>query len=388
MTEYPSIADLEKRARRRMPRYAWEYLDSGTGSEECLDRNRAAFRSVTLIPRFLKGAIEPDTTTRLFGTTYAAPFGVAPIGLSGLMWPRAESLLAASANRSGIPYALSTVGNETPEVIGPIAGEMGWFQLYPPRDGDLRRDLLRRAADAGFKTLLVTADVPVSSRRERQVRAGLTIPPKITPRMLYRSALRPRWSLATLRAGPPRFRTLEAYAGAAEMRQVAKFVGDKLGGTLSWDYLEETRREWAGPLVLKGILDVGDARRAVDAGVDGIVVSNHGGRQFDGAPASLSVLPEIKQEVGSQIAVLFDSGVRGSLDIARAIAMGADFVLLGRAFIYGVAALGSQGGDHTAAILKDELRNVMIQLGCRSIGELSKVPWHSDAGGRVAGPES
>ncbi len=386
MAKYPTISDLEKRARRRIPHYAWEYLDSGTGSEECLKRNRDAFERVSLVPRFLKGEIKPDTETELFGTTYAAPFGVAPIGLSSLMWPKCEMILAASANKSRIPYTLSTVANEAPEVIGPIAGEMGWFQLYPPRDDELRRDLLQRAGDAGFKALLVTADVPASSRRERQIRAGLTIPPKITPQMLYRSAIRPRWSLETLRAGQPRFRTLEKYVGAAEMRQVAKFVGDKLGGTLSWEYLEETRKEWRGPLVLKGILDCDDARRAVDAGVDGIVVSNHGGRQFDGAPASLCVLPEIKRAVGSKTAVLFDSGVRSALDIARAIAMGADFVLLGRAFMFGVAALGRRGGDHTVAILKEELENIMTQLGCRSIGDLAEISWHRDANGRTGNP--
>ena len=373
--DLPTIADFAARARRRMPHFAWEYLDSGTGAEECLDRNRAALARVALVPRFLRGPFEPSIETTLMGERYAAPFGIAPVGLSSLMWPRAETILARTAARCRIPYVLSTVANEAPEAIGPAAAGMGWFQLYPPRDEALRKDLIERAREAGFTALVVTADVPTGSRRERQVRAGLSIPPKLTPRMLYWSAIRPRWSIETLRAGQPRFRTLEKYLAASEMRQVTRFIGKSLGGTLSWDYLAETREEWPGPLVLKGILHAEDAKRAVDVGVDAVAVSNHGGRQLDGAPAPIDVLPEIRQAVGEDATLLFDSGVRSALDVARAIALGADFVMLGRAFIYGVAALGDAGGDHTASILVDELKNVMTQLGCRDLDELARAGW-------------
>lgn len=379
INDYQSISDLAKRARRRIPHYAWEYLDCGTGLEECLARNRADFERIVLVPRFLKGQLAPNIETELFGVSHAAPFGIAPVGLAGLIWPKAEIMLANCAARNRLPCVLSTVANETPEVFGPIAGDMAWFQLYPPRDLDLRRDLLTRVRDSGFKVLVVTADVPMSSRRERQERVGLTAPPRITPRMLYWSAIRPRWALETLMTGPPRFKTLEKYTGAAQLRQVSKFFSENLGGTLSWDYLKEVRDEWRGPLILKGLLHPRDAEIAIDAGVDGISVSNHGGRQFDGAPSALSVLPEIKRTVNGRAKVIYDSGVRNALDIARAIALGADFVLLGRAFMFGVAAFGEKGGDHVSAILKDELVNIMHQMGCASVEQLSSADWRDQA---------
>ena len=247
---------------------------------------------------------------------------------------------------------------------------MGWFQLYPPRRANIRRDLIHRARDAGFTTLLVTADVPIASRRERQVRAGVVVPPKITPRMLYRCMVRPAWSMATLAAGSPRFRGLEKYIDGSDMRDMLTFIGQELGGSLDWDYLDAVRQEWDGPLVLKGILTSAEAERAVALGFDGIMVSNHGGRQFDGAPAAIDALPAIAYAVGARTKVLFDSGVRGGLDIARALALGADFILLGRAFMYGVAALGRRGGDHVADLLKADLINNMIQLGCTTTAEL------------------
>tara|TARA_B100001115_G_C15822414_1_gene409074 strand:- start:303 stop:1277 length:975 start_codon:yes stop_codon:yes gene_type:complete len=318
----------------------------------------------------MKGAFEPQLTTRLFNIDYAVPFGISPVGLTALMWPRAERILARAAAVYRFPYTLSTAATEAPETIGPLADGMGWFQLYPPRQADIRRDLIHRARDAGFTTMLVTADVPIASRRERQVRAGVVVPPKITPRMLYRCMVRPAWSIATLVAGSPRFRGLEKYINGSDMRDMLTFIGQELGGSLDWDYLDAVRQEWDGPLVLKGILTSAEAERAVALGFDGIMVSNHGGRQFDGAPAAIDALPAIAHAVGGRTKVLFDSGVRGGLDIARALALGADFILLGRAFMYGVAALGRRGGDHVADLLKADLINNMIQLGCTTTAEL------------------
>ena len=367
---YPAVVDLQKKAKKRIPHFAWEYLDSGTGIEECQARNRQAFSKVNLVPKFMQGELKPDITTRLFGIDYSAPFGIAPVGLTGLMWPNAEKILAQTANRNRIPFSLSTVGTETPESIGPIVNGMGWFQLYPPRRKELRQDLLSRAQDSGFTTLVVTADVPVSSRRERQIRAGVSVPPKINGRTLFHCAIRPAWTIATLLYGPPRFRLLEKYLDAGSMRHMVNFIGQELGGTLDWHQLQTMRDEWDGPIILKGLLDVSQARQAADIGVDGIVVSNHGGRQFDGGPAALDVLPAIKNEIGNRIKILFDSGVRTGLDIARALALGADFVLLGRAFMYGIAALGKEGSDHVVNILSKDLENNMIQLGCRKVSEL------------------
>lgn len=370
LNRYPSIEDLRRRAKGRIPHFAWEYIDSGTGADECMRRNRAALQAVTLVPEFMKGAFEPQLTTRLFETDYAVPFGVSPVGLTALMWPRAERILARAAARHRFPYTLSTAATEAPETIGPLAEGMGWFQLYPPRRTDIRQDLIARARDSGFTTLLVTADVPVASRRERQVRAGVVVPPKITPRMLYRCMVRPTWSLATLVAGSPRFRGLEKYIDGSDMRDMLSFIGQELGGSLDWAYLEAVRQEWDGPLVLKGILTTGEAERAAAIGFDGVMVSNHGGRQFDGAPAAIDVLPAIAEAVGQRTKILFDSGVRGGLDIARALALGADFVLMGRAFMYGVAALGRRGGDHVAELLKADLINNMTQLGCATLDQL------------------
>lgn len=370
LNRYPSIADLRRQAQKRIPHFAWEYLDSGTGADECMRRNREALEAVQMVPQFMKGAIEPDVETRLFGVDYAMPFGVSPVGLTGLMWPRAERILARAAATQRFPYTLSTAATEAPEIIGPLTNGMGWFQLYPPRRPDIRRDLLQRARDSGFTTMLVTADVPIASRRERQLRAGVVVPPKITPLMLYRCAIRPAWSLATLIAGRPRFRGLEKYLDGGDMRDMLTFIGKELGGSLDWEYLQAVRDEWDGPLVLKGVLNTAEAERAVSMGYEGIMVSNHGGRQFDGAPAAISVLPTIAAAVGDRAKILFDSGVRGGLDIVRALALGADFVLLGRAFMYGVSALGRRGGDHVAQILLADLQNNMIQLGCKTIGEL------------------
>lgn len=370
ISRYPAIADLRNRARQRIPYFAWEYLDSGTGADQCMQRNEAALAAVTMVPEFMKGVLEPDLTTSLFGTDYSVPFGVAPVGLTGLMWPRAERILATAAGVHGFPYTLSTAATEAPETIGPLANGMGWFQLYPPRRQEICLDLLQRAKDSGFTTLLVTADVPIASRRERQVRAGVRVPPKITPRMLWGCARRPVWSIATLVAGTPRFRGLEKYIDGGDMRDMLSFIGEGLGGTLDWTYLEAVREAWDGPVVLKGVLDVAEALQAVAIGYDGVMVSNHGGRQFDGAPAAITVLPVIARAVGHQAKVLFDSGARSGLDIARALALGADFVLLGRAFMYGVAALGARGGHHTAGILHADLSNNMIQLGCATLAEL------------------
>ncbi|PWR00377.1 alpha-hydroxy acid oxidase [Leucothrix pacifica] len=369
--KYPAISDLEYKAKRRIPHFAWEYLDSGTGVEDCVPRNRAAFSDVILTPKFMQGVFEPETKTSLFGVDYDLPFGVAPVGLTGLMWPAAEKILAKSAAQYRIPYTLSTVATEAPESIAPLVDGMGWFQLYPPRREALRKDILKRAKDNGFTTLVVTADVPTGSTRERQTRAGVTVPPKTGLRTVFHSAMRPRWTMETLRYGQPAFRGLEKYLDAKDMQNMTAFMVKELGGSLDWDYLKLVRDEWDGPIVLKGILDVEQAKMAVAAGLDGVVVSNHGGRQCDGVPASLHVLPEIKAAVGDDIKVLFDSGVRTGLDIIRAIALGADFVLLGRPFMYGVAALGHAGGNHVIEILSNDLRNNMSQLGCRRLDEFA-----------------
>ena len=370
MQRYPAIGDLRARARRRIPRFAWEFLDSGTGEDDAVRRNRDAFSAVTLVPRFMQGEFEPDIATTLFGTRYAAPFGVSPVGMNSLVWPGTDRILAAAAARHRIPYSMSTVANDTPERLGTLANGMGWFQLYPPRDAAIRADLLARARDSGFTTLLVTVDVPAISRRERQMRAGVGAGFRLTPAMAWQCALRPAWSLATLREGRPRVPGLERYAPGGDLQRFLAFVGSVLNGTFDWRYVDGLRRDWDGPLVLKGVLDPRDAEEAVARGVDGVLVSNHGARQFDGAPASIAALPRVADAVAGRASVLLDSGVRGGLDIARALALGADFVLLGRAFMYGVAALGECGADHTVRLLVEDLKTNMSNLGCPTLASL------------------
>ena len=371
MDRFPAIRDLERRARRRIPSFAWTYLESGTGGDVARDNNITAMQTVQFRPQFLKGPLEPQISTTLFGVTYNAPIGIAPVGLTGLIWPGADSALATTAARARIPYVLSTVATTSPERAGPLADGMGWFQLYPPRDDDLRQDLLERAAASGFTTLVVTADVPSPSRLERQRKAGITVPPKVGPKLVAQAALHPVWTRELVRHGMPRFLGLEPYIDAASMKRTAGFVGASLGGTLSWRYLEELRSLWDGPLVVKGILDPDDAVNCVESGADAVWVSNHGGRQLDGALASISALPGIAERVNGAVPILFDSGIRDGLDIARALALGADFCFAGRPFLFGLGALGTTGPHHTLAILKDGLTNTMHQLGVVETSELA-----------------
>lgn len=365
---YPSIPYLAARAKQRMPFFAWEYLDSGTGPEDGVARNEAAMRALQIVPRMLAGRYEPELECSMFGRNYAAPFGVAPVGMSGMMWPQAEIFLARAAKAANIPYCLSCVAAETPETVGPIAGDNGWFQFYPTSDDTVRDDMLKRAKAAGFKVLVVTIDVPVSSTRERQLHAGLSVPPQKTWRTFLRAAIRPAWTMATLQHGIPRLHTLESYAGDAE--NLKDLLNRVLNAQPDWDYLARLRDAWEGPMIVKGIMAAQDATRAVDAGADAIVVSNHGARQIDGAPASIDMLPEVVAEVGGKTKILFDSGLRGGLDIARALALGADFCLLGRPFLFAVGALGEAGAAHAMTLLKDDLRNNMLQMGARTIEEL------------------
>lgn len=367
---YPRVSDVAKKANKRIPHVAWEYLDSGTGAEQLLAKNKSSFHNLQFIPRFCKGEFNANISTKLFGVDYAAPIGIAPVGLTGLMWPKVEHYLAATAKRLRIPYTLSTVATETPEVIGQHVGDMGWFQLYPPKDASIRDSLLQRAQDAGFTTLIITADVPMASRRERSKKAGLAIPPKISPKLVWDGITHPSWTWATLKHGLPRLRTVEHYTNTKDMKFTSGFVGNRLGGSLDWSYCEDVKKQWNGPVVIKGILHEEDAKKAVEIGLDGIYVSNHGGRQFDGAITAFQALPKIVDAVKGKVPILFDSGIRTGLDVMKALYLGADFVLAGRPFVQGVAGLGPIGGDHIAHILSDDLKNNMVQLGAKNLKDL------------------
>jgi L-lactate dehydrogenase (cytochrome) len=368
---YPALSDLAARAQRRIPRFVWEYLDSGTGAEATKARNRTALDKVGLMPSVLHGEFKPDLSTTFLGADLRLPFGMAPVGMSGLMWPDAERLLARAAKRLGIPYCLSTVAAASPEDVQDVLGPHGWFQMYPPRDEEIRRDMLRRARAAGFGTLVLTVDVPVASRRERQTRSGLTNPPRLTPRLLAQVAMRPAWAMGMARKGMPNMRMLDAYTTkSTENLPVNAHVGYLLRTSPDWDYVKWLRDAWEGPFVVKGILRATDAERLQKLGVDAIWVSNHAGRQFDASPGTIEVLPAIRR--ATSLPIIFDSGVQGGLDILRAMASGADFVMLGRAWHYALAALGPEGPDHLAHILKADMAANMGQLGTPTLRDLPK----------------
>ena len=378
MLKYPRLTDLEKKAKRRIPPFMFAYLDAGTGRDFAKDANEAAYREISLTPQFLRGRVAADTSTTLLGKVYGAPFGVAPIGLSSTIWPGAEQILARAAKAHNFPYALSTVAGDSIERVSKVGGDITWFQLYPPADRDMCLDMMRRARECGVETLVVTADVPAPSRRERMRLSGGPVGSRgksmYTPRVIMQSMSRPEWALRLLANGGPRFRNIEPYSDKFGGMGVTEFIGSQLNGGLDWDYLDIIRDRWPGKLLLKGILHGQDAERAARAGVDGLVISNHGGRQLDAAPHPLHQLPHIRAVVGNKMPLIVDSGIRSGLDVAKAIASGADFALIGRSFLYAVAALGKRGGEHAATVLIEELQDVMRQLGVASIDGFSDVP--------------
>ena len=371
--KYPAISDLKAKARKRIPHFVWEYLDSATGKEATLARNRDKLDEVLFHPSILHGEFTPDLSVEFLGKRYPLPFGVAPVGMSGLIWPGAERSLARAAAKAGLPYSMSTVATQTPEDVAPHLGESAWFQMYPPRDPDIRTDMMARAKTAGFDTLIMTVDVPVASRRERQTRGGLTQPPKLTGRLAMQATMRPVWLNGIRQTGMPRMKLMDGYAENAKlgdkMRSTTEHVGYLLRTSPDWDYVARLREEWDGPLIVKGVSRGADAERLESLGVDALWVSNHAGRQFDASRATIEMLPEVRQ--ATRLPVIFDSGIEGGLDILRALALGADFVMMGRAWHYALGALGEEGPAHLVDILAKDMASNMGQLGAHNLSDLA-----------------
>jgi isopentenyl diphosphate isomerase/L-lactate dehydrogenase-like FMN-dependent dehydrogenase len=360
-----SIDDLRTRARRRLPRAAFDFLDGGAEGERGLARNREAFDRVCLVPRYLTGIERRNRSVELFGRRYAEPFGIAPTGLPGLIWPGVDIALAEAAAAANIPATLSTPATAAIEDVAKAAPNHMWFQLYVPREKRIADDMVRRARDAGMGALLVTIDIPTAAKRERDLRNQLVMPLRPTLRHFYDLFRCPAWALAQLRHGQPRLANYAAYVPPSTKPQALRdFTAGQNRRGLDWAEIDRLRALWPGPFLVKGVMAVPDALAAVEHGCDGIVVSNHGGRQLDSAPATIEVLPDIAKAVGGRLKVLFDSGVRRGADIAKALALGADFVLVGRATLYGMAAGGRPGIDRAIDILRDEFDRTLAQIGC------------------------
>lgn len=380
---HPSIEDLRKTARQRIPKFAFEYLDSATGRELGLKVNRDALDSIGFMPQVLCGRTQADLQTTFLGQTFDLPFGIAPIGMSGLMWAGAERMLAKAAVAHNIPFSLSSVAVASPEDVAPFIGNNGWFQHYPVNSAELRRAMLPRIKSAGFHTLIITVDVPEESRRERQRRANLTVPPKADLKTLFQMASRPAWCLAQLREGVmPRMRFFDDYV-PSRGRESFTHAGALIRGIPDWTYLRELRHEWDGKLIVKGVLRPQDAKKMVAEGADCIWVSNHSGRQFEAGPAVIDQLPKIRDAVGRDVPLIYDSGISWGLDVMRALAKGADFVMVGRAFQFATAAFGAKGIDHLIHILKADITANMSQLGAEKTGKLAEHLLTQSGTGRV-----
>jgi len=369
---YPSIDDLRRRAQQRIPKFAFEYLDGGCNEEVNLRKNTEDLKQIELVPRYLRDHQPPRLETTLFGHTYSAPFGVAPIGLQGLIWPGAPELLAKAATAHNLPFILSTVSTASIERIAQITEGKAWFQLYNPAEDALREDLLSRAEQAGIEVLVLLSDVPSFGYRHKDIRNGLSMPPKMTIRNILQILNHPQWALSTLVKGQPEFETLKPYMPKnLSLSQLGAFMNDTFSGKLTEEKIAPIRDRWKGKLVLKGVASGEDAAIAAKFGFDGLIVSNHGGRQIDAGESSIRSLDRVLSAVDpKQLTVMLDSGLRSGPDIARALARGASFTFMGRPFMYGVAALGAKGREHTIELLKRQLRQVLEQLCCERPEEL------------------
>lgn len=362
-----SIADLRVLASRRVPRAVFDYVDGAAETETSLARARAAFAAVEFRPRVLRDVSAVDPSTTLLGRPSALPIVFAPTGFTRMMHVAGEPAVAGAAAGLGIPYALSTMGTTTPEdLASAVPGGDRWFQLYLGRDRPAAARLVDRAAAAGFSALVLTVDTAVSGARLRDVRNGMTVPPSLSPRTLLDMAAHPGWWFNVLTTEPLGFASVDP-TGAA----FGDVVGGLLDPALTFDDLAALRRSWTGPLVVKGVQTVEDARAVVDLGADAIVLSNHGGRQLDRAPTPLELLPEVVAEVGDRTEVYLDGGVLGGADVVAAVALGARAVLVGRAYLYGLMAGGRAGVEHAGRILRDDVVRTMMLLGATSLAELT-----------------
>jgi (S)-mandelate dehydrogenase len=364
-----NYGDLRRLARKRLPRIAFDFIEGGVDGEEALARNVKAFSSVSLVPKYMVNVDAVDGTTHLFHRGYGQPFGIAPTGGAGLLRAGADLMLARAAKAANIPFIMSGAATATMEKLAEIAPDHGWYQLYMPRDRTIADDMIGRAIGCGFPVLVLTVDVPGQGRNERDIRNGLSPPLRPSLSARAEALLHPRWLYDYLtRRGMVSSdwqRYTPSYAGRSEL---VKFVLTQLPVPITWDDVARVRKLWPRRLVLKGIMHPADAVRAAASGVDGVIVSNHGGRQFDRAPAPVEMLSTICDAVGDKMTIMLDSGVRCGADIVTAHCLGAKFVFVGRWTLYGVAAGGQLGADHAVSMICREVATVMRQMGVPDVG--------------------
>jgi L-lactate dehydrogenase (cytochrome) len=365
------IEDLRALARRKVPKAFFEYVDSGSYSEETLRANRVDLEHIKLRQRVMVDVSERSLATTIVGQKVTAPFALAPIGLCGMQHGDGEILSAQAANDAGIPFILSTMSICSIEQVAEVTGKPFWFQLYVIRDRGFSKDILARAANAGCNALILTVDLQVLGQRHRDIKNGMTVPPEIRLNNIIDIASKPTWAFSILRGKSKTFGNLAGHVKGMEgVTSLAEWTNSQFDPALNWKDVEWIKKIWPGKLIIKGILDVEDAKTAVKLGADAIVVSNHGGRQLDGAPSSISALPAVAQAVGSDTEVLFDGGIRTGADMMRALALGARACLIGRAYIYGLGAGGRAGVSKAIDILKNELSVTMALTGTNRVADV------------------
>jgi L-lactate dehydrogenase (cytochrome) len=369
------VEDMIGIARRRVPAFAFDYLDGGAGDDAGVKRNRAAFNDAVLKMVPLAGVGMPETEVNLFGRAWSMPIGVSPMGMANGVWPQTDLALARMAQRHNIPYSLSSTASTDIETIAKAAPDSAWFQLYVPEKEEMRQDLLKRARDCGVKVLGITVDVPVGARRNRNIRNmnGNHVK-RMSPTFIMDVLSHPSWAWATLNAGTPNIEVFKKYSDRMASRTagtMADWVQKQLRGVLNYDDIRRMRDQWKGTLLIKGVVDPHAAKQLVDVGVDGIWVSNHGGRQFESAVATLHALPAIRAAVGPNVPLIFDGGVRTGEDVIKALALGANMVFSARCFAYGTGAGGADGAERVFGILDDQIKRGLVQMGCPSIKALN-----------------
>jgi L-lactate dehydrogenase (cytochrome) len=371
MKNIACIEDLRALARRKVPKAFFEYADSGSYNEETLRANRADLETIKLRQRVLVDVSNRSLATTIVGQKVSAPFALAPIGLCGMQHGNGEILSALAAEEAEIPFTLSTMSINSIEQVAEATTKPFWFQLYVIRDREFSKDILGRAHRAGCSALVLTVDLQVLGQRHRDVRNGMTVPPEIRLTNIVDMATKPRWVMSILKGKSKTFGNLAGHVrGMDDVNSLAQWTNSQFDPALSWKDVEWIKKIWPGKLIIKGILDVDDAKTAVKLGADAIVVSNHGGRQLDGAPSSISALPAIAQVVGSDTELLFDGGIRTGSDLLRALALGARACLIGRAYIYGLGAGGKAGVAKAIDILKKELSVAMALTGTTRVSNI------------------